>query len=146
MTEDIEVQDTDILEEDPELVPADRRSTLESTLKGAPFSLASWFSRKARSAVSWIGRGVSGARGFFRAPKTNTLDWASRTRVRVGEGARRTRRELDAITTVQLIAVVGIFSLFLILPLISVAIFAFTNSAGNFTLDHFFDPFRDPKI
>ena len=146
MTEDIEVQDTDILEEDPELVPADRRSSLENTLKGAPFSIASWFSRRARSVVSFTGRGLSRIRGFFRDPKTNTLDWASRTRARVGEGARRTRRELDRVTSVQLIAVVGIFTIFLILPLLSVAVYAFTTTDGAFTLNNFIDLFKDPRI
>ncbi|MHA1965412.1 MAG: ABC transporter permease [Candidatus Thorarchaeota archaeon] len=146
MTEDIEVQETDIPEGDSELVPADRRSSLVSTLKGVPFSIASWFSRRARSIVSFFGRGLNRARGFFRDPKTITRDWASRTRSRVVEGAKRTRRELDRVTVIQLIAVVGIFMLFLIAPLFSVTVYAFTNSAGAFSLDYFAALFRDPTI
>ena len=146
MTEHIEAQETDILEEDSELVPADRRSTLMSTLKGVPFSIASWFRRRGRSGYSWIRRRISGIRGFFRDPQTSTRNWASRTRSRVVAGARRTRRELDAITSVQLIAVVGIFTLFLVLPLLSVGVWAFTSSSGGFTLDYFFGLFRDQRI
>ncbi len=146
MTEDIEVQEQDIPEEESELVPADRRSSLVSTLRGVPFSIASWFSRRARSVVSWFGRRLSGLRGFFRDPKTSTRDWTSRARSRVVAGARRTRRELDAITSVQLIAVVIVFTLFLILPLLSVAVFAFTSASGEFTFDHFIGIFSNRRI
>jgi iron(III) transport system permease protein len=146
MTEDIEVQETDILEEDSELVPAGRRNNLVSTLKGAPYSLASWFSRKSHSAGLRADRGLSRVEGFLREPKTNTQEWISRTRARIGEGARRTRRELDAITSVQLIAVIGIFTLFLILPLLSVAVYAFFTSSGQFTLQYFAALFRNPNI
>jgi hypothetical protein len=51
MTEE-KVQEMDTLEDSSELVPADRRSSLVSTLKGAPYSLAAWFSRKTYSASS----------------------------------------------------------------------------------------------
>ena len=146
MTEDIEVQETDILEESSELVPADRRSSIVSILKGAPYNLASWFARRARSLVSWFGRGLSRGRGFLSDPKTNTLNWVSRTRARIGEGARRTRRELDKITSIQLIAVVGVFTLFLILPLVSVAVYAFFTSSGQFTLQNFVALFNNPRI
>jgi ABC-type Fe3+ transport system permease subunit len=146
MTEEIEAQETDILEEDSELVPADRRSSLVSTLRGVPYIITSWFSRRARSVISWFGRILRRLRGFFRDPKTSTRDWASRARARVVAGARRTRRELDAITSIQLIAVVGVFTLFLILPLLSVAVFAFTSASGEFTLDHFIGIFGNRRI
>ena len=146
MTEDIEVQETDILEEDPELVLADRRSSLVSTLKGVPFFIASPFARRTRSGVSWIRRNLSRIRVFFGDPATNTLNWVSQTRARVVGGARKTRRELDAITSIQLIAVIGIFTLFLILPLLSVAAWAFTSTSGEFTLDYFLGLFGDQRI
>ncbi len=146
MTEDIEVLETNILEEDPELVLADRRNSLVSTLKGVPFVIASPFARRARSGVSWIRRSLSRIRGFFGDPVTNTLNWASQTRARVIVGARKTRRELDAITSIQLIAVIGIFTLFLILPLLSVAAWAFTSTSGEFTLDYFLGLFGDQRI
>ncbi len=146
MTEDIEVQEQEVPEEDSELVPADRRSNLVSTLRDIPFNIASWFMRRGRSVVSWSGRTLSRIRGFFRNPLANTRNWASRARSRVVTGARSTRRELDAITSVQLIAVVGIFTLFLILPLFSVATWAFTTPGGAFTLDYFLGLFRDRRI
>ncbi len=146
MTEDTEVQEMDILEEDSELVPADRRSSFVNTLKGVPYSLASLFARRARSLVSWFGRGLSRTRGFFSDPTTNTRNWVSRTRARAVEGARRTRRELDRITSIQLIAVVGVFTLFLILPLLSVAGYAFFTETGQFTLQNFTNLFQDPRI
>ncbi|MHA2209802.1 MAG: ABC transporter permease [Candidatus Thorarchaeota archaeon] len=102
--------------------------------------------RRVRAVVSWSGRSLSRIRGFFRDPATNTRDWASRARSRIVTGARRTRRELDAITSVQLIAVFGIFTLFLILPLLSVAVWAFTSPSGEFTLDFFLGLFRDSRI
>ncbi|MGD9397199.1 MAG: hypothetical protein PVJ05_12280, partial [Candidatus Thorarchaeota archaeon] len=145
MTEE-EVQEMDTLEDSSELVPADRRSSLVSTLKGAPYSLAAWFSRKTYSASSRTDRGLTRIEGFLREPKTNTQEWASRARERVVSGARRTRRELDKITSIQLIAVVGVFTLFLILPLISVAAYAFLTSDGEFTLNHIMALFRDPRI
>ena len=146
MTEDIEVQETDTLEEDSELVPADRRSNIASTLKGAPYSLASWFSRKSHSAGLRTDRGLTRIEGFLREPKTNTQDWALRARARVVSGAQRTRRELDSITTIQLIAVVGIFTVFLVLPLLSVTAWAFQSATGGFTLDHLLGLFDDPSV
>ncbi|MFX1271708.1 MAG: ABC transporter permease, partial [Promethearchaeota archaeon] len=146
MTKDTEVQEMDILEEDSELVPADRRSSLVSTLKGAPISLASWFSRRSHSATLRIDRGLTRFEGFIRSPKTSTQQWASRTRMRVVEGAQRTRRELDKITAIQLIAVVGVFTLFLIMPLLSVGIYAFFTTSGQFTLRNFTDIFSNPRI
>ena len=145
MTEE-KVQEMDTLEDSSELVPADRRSSLVSTLKGAPYSLAAWFSRKTYSASSRTDRGLTRIEGFLREPKTNTQEWASRARERIARGARTTRRELDKITTIQLIAVVGVFTLFLILPLISVAAYAFLTSDGAFTLNHIAALFRDPRI
>ncbi|MFX1263388.1 MAG: ABC transporter permease, partial [Promethearchaeota archaeon] len=141
-----EVQEMDILEEDSELVPADRRSSLVSTLKGAPIGLASSFSRRSYSATLRIDRGLTRIEGFFRNPKTSTQQWASRTRMRAVEGARRTRRELDKITAIQLIAVVGVFTLFLIMPLLSVGIYAFFTTSGQFTLSNFADIFSNPRI
>ncbi len=146
MTEDTEVQEMDTLEESSELVPADRRSSFVSTLKGAPNSLGSWFSRKSQSAGSRIDHGLTRIEDFLREPKTSTQDWASRARTRVVKGARQTRRELDRITTIQLIAVVGVFTLFLIMPLISVAAYAFLTTNGEFTLDYMTALFRDPRI
>jgi len=146
MTEDTEVQEMDTLEEDSELVPADRRSSLVSTLKGAPYSLGSWFSRKSESAGSRVDNGLTRIEGVLREPKTKTQEWASRTRARVVRGAQQTRRELDKITTVQLIAVIGVFTLFLILPLISVAAYAFLTTNGEFTLDHMTALFNNPRI
>ncbi|MFX1605384.1 MAG: ABC transporter permease [Promethearchaeota archaeon] len=146
MTEDTKVQETDILEEGSELVPAGRRSSLVSTLKGAPYSLASWFSRKSYSAYSRIDGRLSRIEGFFREPKANTQEWASKARARVVNGARTARRELDRITTLQLSAVVGVFTLFLILPLVSVAAYAFLTTNGQFTLDHMIALFRNPRI
>ncbi len=146
MTEDIEVQEMDTLEEDSELVPADRRSSLVSTLKGAPYSLASWFSRRSHAGGLRADRGLSRIEGFFRNPSVYTREWASRTRTRIVDGTRRTRRELDKITIVQLLAVVGVFTLFLIMPLVSVTAYAFLTSSGEFTLGNIMGLFRDPRI
>jgi len=146
MTEDIEVQEMDTLEEDSELVPADRRSSLVNTLKSAPYSLASWFSRRSYSGGLRADRGLSRIEGFFRNPLVYTREWASRTRTRIVVGARRTRRELDKVTTIQLLAVIGVFTLFLIMPLVSVTAYAFLTSSGQFTLDNITGLFRDPRI
>jgi len=45
-----------------------------------------------------------------------------------------------------LIAVVGVFTLFLILPLVSVAAYSFFTSSGEFTLQNFVALFRNPRI
>jgi iron(III) transport system permease protein len=146
MSKDIEAQETDILEDDQELIPADRRSGLVSILKGVPSIFASWFLRKAHSVGSIARRALSSVRNFIRNPKAITRDWASRTRVRLIEGAKRTRRELDAVTSVQLIALIVVFTLFLILPLLSVTAYAFTTSTGSFTLDNLAALFQNRSI
>jgi len=145
-SEEIEAQDTDTLEVDSELVPADRRSVLVSYLKGAPFKIASAFSRRVRAAGSFIIRGVRRFGGFFRHPLTNSRQLASRSRTRIRAGARQIRRELDALTTIQLVAVIGVFTTFLVLPILSVVVFSFQDAAGGFTLDHIASLFRDPNI
>ena len=145
-SEETELENKDTLEGDSELVPADRRSSLVSAFKGVLLNLSSWPSRKARAVVTWSVRGIRRILGFLRDPKANSRHWASRTRKIIVDGFKRTRRELDRVTTIQLIAVVGVFALFLVLPLLSVTVFSFTDSSGAPSFVHFYSLFRDPTI
>jgi ABC-type Fe3+ transport system permease subunit len=145
-SEEIEEERRKALEGDSELVPADRRSNLLRALKGAPVFFLSWLPRRLRSGVSRLRHDAGRLRGFFRAPWSNSRKLASRTREKLWRGAKKLRRELDALTTIQLIAVVGVFTGFLILPLLSVVVFSFTDSTGALSLMHFTSLFRDSNI
>jgi iron(III) transport system permease protein len=142
----IETKEKDTLEAEPELVPADARSRLLGAVKGAPSFIASAFIRRVRSIGSRILRVARGFGNFFRSPVRNTKNLASTTRTRLQSGGRKLRRELDALSTIQLVAIIGVFAVFLIAPILSVIVFSFTDSNGAFTLSHIFRLFSDSNI
>lgn len=121
---------------DEELVPDTIQDTLKRSIRSAPSNLASWTAGKVRSVGSWVKGGAQGVRGFARDPRGN---------LRAGVG--RLRREMDALTWVQLLGVLIVFSIFLILPLLSVIWSSFTLEAtGELTLAHFIRLFEDSNI
>jgi ABC-type Fe3+ transport system permease subunit len=84
----------------------------------------------------WLLRGAKGIKSFFENPKERSINMYVKL-----------RRELDTLTTVQLIAVLVTFTLFLILPLISVVAFSFTDpNTGLPSLFHFQNLFQDTNI
>jgi len=141
-----ETVEKDTLEDETELIPADARSQLLGTLKGAPSYIARGFLRRGRSFASRIARGARRFIGFFRHPVSNTHNLVMNTGISFRSGVRKLRRELDALSTIQLIAIIGVFTVFLIAPLLSVVIFSFTTSSGVFTLNHMLSLFTDPNI
>jgi iron(III) transport system permease protein len=142
----IETQEKDTLEADTELIPADARSRLVGAIKGAPSFIASGFIRRCRSVGSRVLHKAGRFGNFFRSPVSNTRKLATSTKIKLRSGAGKLRRELDALTTIQLVAIIGVFTVFLILPIFSVIIFSFTDSSGAFTLSHIFNLFTDPNI
>jgi len=142
----LETQNKDTLEEETELIPADARSRLVGTLKGAPSSIASGFLRRSKSFASRIAGGARRFFGFFRHPVKNTHNLVVNTGNSFRGGLRRLRRELDSLSAIQLFAIFGVFAVFLIAPLLSVVVFSFTTTGGSFTLDHMITLFADPNI
>ncbi|MFW9965734.1 MAG: ABC transporter permease [Candidatus Thorarchaeota archaeon] len=142
----METQDKDTLESELELVPADARSRLVGGFKGAPSFIAKGFVRRGRFLASRIGRGVRRFTGFLRHPVRNTGTLARKARIAIRSGAGRLRRELDALSTIQLIAIIGVFTVFLVAPIMSVIIFSFTTTTGGFTLSHMLNLFSDTNI
>ena len=133
MIEDVITEDYQEL--DDELVPDTFQDNFKSSLINLPRRIAGVFGR-VRRIGPWIIRGTSGFREFMSDPGPKIR--ASMTKL---------RKELDTLTSVQLAAVVITFTLFLILPLISVVAYSFTDpSTGALSLFHFRNLFSDPNI
>lgn len=85
---------------------------------------------------SWAKRGAHGLKAALKDPGP-----------RFRGGVRKLRRELDGLTSIQLSAVLIAFTLFLILPLISVVAYSFTDpTTGLPSFFHFFNLFEDTNI
>ena len=110
--------------------------TLLSSFRNFPSRLVSGTGRKARS----IGRGIINSieRGgtFLRNPIPT-----------LRRGVSRFRREMDSLSWFQLLFVISAFVLFLILPLVSVIQYSFSDPAtGLPSLIHFTNLFNDTNI
>ena len=124
------------VESDTELIPDTFGDNLIAGFKGPPARFASAIGSKAVSFGPWLLQSGSNFRSFFSNP---------------GPKARATyaklRRELDRLTTVQLIAVLITFTLFLVLPLLSVVAYSFSDPyTGLPSLVHFQNLFLDSNI
>ncbi|MHA2066291.1 MAG: ABC transporter permease, partial [Candidatus Thorarchaeota archaeon] len=126
---------TEEVESDDEWVPATIQDSVVRSAKGVPSRTISWFAGKGRGLVSRLRRGPSSIAGFFRDPGP-----------RLSSSIRKLRKEMDSLTWVQLLAVIGVFGFFLILPLLSVVWTSFTLDSGAFTLSHFINLFEDSNI
>ncbi|MFW9888945.1 MAG: ABC transporter permease [Candidatus Thorarchaeota archaeon] len=145
-SEEIETQQKDTLDSDSELVPADARRRLVGVLKGAPSYIFGGLVRRGRSIASRAGRGLRRFVGFFRSPVNNSRNLVRRLGASLHSGGSKLRRELDALSTIQLIAIIGVFTVFLVAPISSVIVFSFTTSGGAFTLSHMLNLFSDSNI
>ncbi len=76
------------------------------------------------SFINWFAGLFRSLTGFLRSPMTYMKGWY-----------RRFRDEMDVLAFIQLIAIIVVFSLFLIYPLFTVVAATFIDSAGNFTMD-----------
>jgi len=124
------------LESGDELIPDTFGDNLIATLTTTPSNLARTLGGKVRAIGPWLLRGGSGFRSFFAdpGPKIKAMN-------------AKLRRELDTLTSVQLLAVLVTFTLFLILPLISVVAYSFTDPfTGLPSLYHFQQLFNDSNI
>ena len=99
-----------------ELIPDRFEDNLIAVLTTAPRGFVSSIGGKMRAFGPWLLRGGSNFRSIFidPGPKAKTV-------------YVKLRRELDTLTTFQLLAVLVTFTLFLILPLISVVAYSFTD-------------------
>ncbi|MHA1772123.1 MAG: ABC transporter permease [Candidatus Thorarchaeota archaeon] len=121
---------------EPELIPARIQDDIKYALLGLPRRIVSLFRRLGQAIISGIKKTASGIAEFFRHP--------ART---IRAAGSKMRRELDMLSTIQLIAVLGVFSLFLVAPLISVVYTSFIDSStGAFTLEHFTRLFTDTNF
>ncbi|MCF2136098.1 MAG: iron ABC transporter permease [Candidatus Thorarchaeota archaeon] len=121
---------------EPELIPARLQDDIKYALLGFPRRIVSLFKRLGRAITSGIKKTASGITEFFRHPADS-----------IRAAGSKMRRELDMLSTVQLIAVLGVFSLFLLAPLISVVYTSFIDtSTGAFTLEHFTRLFTDTNF
>ncbi|NHJ14448.1 MAG: iron ABC transporter permease [Candidatus Thorarchaeota archaeon] len=133
--EEVDEQRKEAVEES-ELISASLQDTLVRSIKGAPSAILSWFVNRGHGLKETGKRGGKSIAGFARNPVP---------KMRVS--FKKLRREMDSLTWIQLIAVIGVFSVFLILPLISVVWTSFTlHDTGAFTLLHFVNLFQDSQI
>jgi len=112
-------------------------------------------SSRARSLIVRLPRLLArGARRFARVlasvfivPAKWVAGFARNPRGAARSSYRKLRREMDALTTVQLIAVLIAFGLFLILPILDVVRFSLTDpDSGGLTLMHFAGLFSNSNI
>ena len=123
-------------EADSELIPDTIQDNLMSALVNFPKRLATGFAGKLRGFGPMLLRWGSGLREFTREPVP-----------KMRAGYVKLRRELDTLTAFQLGAVLITFALFLILPLISVVAYSFTDPfTGLPSLFHFQNLFSDTNI
>lgn len=121
---------------DDEFIPDRLQDDLVSVLGNAPRRIAGGFSRRGRAFVPWLRRKGGSAFGFFKDPGPKIKGVFSKF-----------RKELDSLTGIQFVAVLIAFTLFLILPLISVVFYSFTDPyTGMPSLFHFARLFEDPNI
>ncbi len=121
---------------EPELIPARIQDDIKYWLLRLPRGILSVFVRLAHAIVNGIRSFLAGIVSFLRDPIGSIRAFFVKL-----------RRELDTLSTVQLIAVLGVFTLFLVAPLISVVYTSFVDPAtGFFTLDHFTRLFGDTNF
>ncbi|MHA1390512.1 MAG: ABC transporter permease, partial [Candidatus Thorarchaeota archaeon] len=123
------------LEEFSEMIPDTFQDNLKLTLRNFPLNLIARVKKWPSSTKYWFVNHINGFVKFFEEPGP-----------RIRGGVSKLRRELDLMTSVQLVAVIGIFSLFLVLPLLSVVLTSFTTQAGLPTLNHIAALFNDSNI
>ncbi|TFG26891.1 iron ABC transporter permease [Candidatus Thorarchaeota archaeon] len=98
-----------------------------------------WFFNKIKSFALWVYRQFKRFFGFFQNPGENSRILGSRFMA----GARQLRREMDTLSWVQLFAIIVVFGLFLIAPLLSVVFGSFFTESG-FSLDLIIQLFSNP--
>ncbi|NHI83644.1 MAG: iron ABC transporter permease [Candidatus Thorarchaeota archaeon] len=119
-----------------ELIPDSNWENLQRFLKNLPSRIIHGFTNGLRSSGRRITASFHSARDFLREPGP-----------RLRESYKELRRELDKLTAIQLAAVMISFTLFLILPLVSVIVFSFTDpNTGVPSLMHFINLFSDTNI
>ena len=96
---------------EPELITDTIRDNLTRALLGLPAAIVLWIVRKITGLVNWV---IGGFRGF--------VDFFSNPQVKIFAAWRKLRKEMDALSTAQLLAVLFTFTMFLILPLMLVII------------------------
>lgn len=117
------------------------------SVRGTPGSVGGWFRQKGRSIKSGFARVGRGLVSLVRSPGDSARNFRKASgEWRVGV-VSKLRREMDRLTWIQLIAVIGVFAAFLILPLLSVVGASFYDPyTGAFSLAHFGRLFRDSNI
>ena len=94
---------------EPELITDTLQDNLTRALLSLPAAIVLWVVGKIRGLANWI---IGGFRGF--------VDFFSNPQVKIYAAWRKLRKEMDALSTVQLLAVLFTFTAFLILPLLLV--------------------------
>lgn len=123
-------------EEEPEFVSARLRYSLVPSLKSIPRTVASGTARRLRG----LGRRIVGGGRAFR-------EFLSDPGTKIRGGFAKFRKEMDTLSTIQLLAVLFAFTLFLILPLISVVASSFFDpDTGLLSLIHFTDLFSNTNF
>ncbi|MFW9843645.1 MAG: hypothetical protein ACFFEV_03640, partial [Candidatus Thorarchaeota archaeon] len=124
------------VESEADLIPDTFSDNLIAGFAGAPARFAGSIGGKLRAFGPWLLRGGSSFRAFFKEPGPKFRSFYTKL-----------RKELDTLTSVQLIAVLFTFTLFLVLPLISVVMYSFTDPyTGLPSLVHFQSLFSDSNI
>ncbi len=119
-----------------EMVPDSFKDYLTSSIRSGPSRLVSGIRRKGRSSGRWALNGGKRVGSFLKDPVP-----------RIKDGIQKLRREMDSLSWAQLLVVIVAFSLFLILPLLSVVVYSFTDPVtGLPSFVHFANLFSDTNI
>ena len=108
---------------EPELITDSVQDNLTRALLGFPAAIVLWVVGKIRGFANWI---IGGFRGF--------VDFFSNPQVKIHAAWRKLRKEMDALSTAQLIAVLFTFTMFLILPLSLVILVSLENFPYHFVV------------
>ena len=98
-----------------------------------------WFFKKITLFSRWVFRQFTRFFGFFKNPGENYRILSARFKDAIGQ----LRREMDTLSWVQLVAIIAVFGLFLIAPLLSVVFGSFFTESG-FSLDLITQLFSNP--
>ncbi len=123
-------------QQESELIPDRIQDDIKVAVVSLPRAIANRFIGLGRSILDGARNTRSKVSSFLRHPVGSIKAVGSKL-----------RHELDTLSTVQLIAVLGVFGLFLIAPLISVVYTSFVDpNTHTFTLEHFTRLFSDSNF
>ncbi len=134
MTEDIETETSETIQEELEPVPSSLTQVVTYLIRGF-LHIGKKVKNAVIAVIRWLIEIFKSIGRFLRHPKTYLKTWY-----------HKFREEMDLLAGIQLLAILIVFTLFLIYPLLTVVTATFFNSAGQFSLDRFVALFTNAQF